>query len=307
MDDQDATEQSEAAHREVVAVLDSGREAWWQAERVVGLMCGYEHIAGQRQDAGDDRPFDLRSPGDRIRVDVKTQRGNELDVKKEKPGSQFAAWNATGRRFVPLQLVLDSLSEGGYLVPGIPLRTADAVLDPLVTRFDPADPAAPFLVGKCLLAQLRQKERFDDMVTRLKEALDAVEQHREPIQAAVDEAHLRYVASVAEDTLVDRRLMNAILGKVARSDEAMGELARSDEAMGKLAQSDDAMSKLGRSDEAMSRLAQSDEAMGKLAQSDEALASLMKAAKNDPGLRARLLALLGGTEADDSPSPTPGQ
>jgi hypothetical protein len=261
-----------ATHRKVVAILESGRESWWQAERIVGWLCGYEHIAGQKQDAGDDRPFDLRSPDDLIRIDVKTQQGNELDVKKEKPGKQFAAWNGTDRRFIPVQVVLDNLSEGWYLVPGIPLRTAEVVLDPLVKAFDAREPTGPFLIGRCQLQELKSRERFDLMVTKLQEALKVVEAHRDAIQDAVDEEHLRYVASVAEDTLEDTRLMAAILGKVAQSDEAM------------------------------SKLAQSDEAMSKLAQSEEALATLMKTAKKDPQMRAKLLALLSEPEAGD-PSP----
>jgi alpha-ketoglutarate-dependent taurine dioxygenase len=122
------------------------------------------------------------------------------------------------------------------------------------------------------LQELKSRERFDLMVTKLQEALKVVEAHRDAIQDAVDEEHLRYVASVAEDTLEDTRLMAAILGKVAQSDEAM------------------------------SKLAQSDEAMSKLAQSEEALATLMKTAKKDPQMRAKLLALLSEPEAGD-PSP----
>lgn len=322
MEKEDTAEQREATHRKVVAILDSDRESWWQAERIVGWMCGYEHIAGQKQDAGDDRPFDLRSPGDLIRIDVKTQQGNQLDVKKEKPGKQFAAWNGTARRFIPLQLVLDSLSEGWYVVPGIPLRTADVILDPLVTEFDAKEPTSPFLIGRCRLPQLNSRERFDVMVAKLEEALEVVEEKRAEIQAAVSEEHLRYVASVAEDALVDTVLMSALVGKMATSKEAMSQIAQSEEAMHRLAQShaamsnlaqsqaamrrlaqsDQAMRNLGQSEEAMSHFANSEEAMSKLAHLEEAIANLMKAARKDPTMRAKLLALLEETGADESAS-----
>ena len=97
---------------------------------------------GANQGAGKDRPFDHKAPDDVFRIDTKTQQHGVLDVKQEKPGKQFTAWERSGKRFLPVQLVLDGKTNSWYVVPGIPSKTLG--LDPLAVAFDPAEPLAPW-------------------------------------------------------------------------------------------------------------------------------------------------------------------
>jgi hypothetical protein len=250
----------EAAFQEVVRILKMKKSLTRRAELIVGVMSGFEDIVGRVQDAGKDKPFDLRAPDDAVRIDVKTQRNGELNVKREKYGKQFLAWAAAGKRFVPVQLVVDSKTKGWYVVPGIP-TAARTPLDPLDTSFDPEDPGKPFCIGECLLADLSTRERFEVMRAKLNKGLQEVKENKERIQAKVDEDYQDYINEVAQHVITNDELHAAIIESVADSEKAMNNLGKSDKAMAKLARSDEAMSKLAQSDEAMSKLAQSDEAM----------------------------------------------
>lgn len=92
----------ETIHQEILRILRMHKRWSRLAELIVGVITGFQDIAGRSQDAGEDRPFDLRSDDDHIRIDVKTQDGGELDVKKEKVGKQYQAWVTAGRCFVAL-------------------------------------------------------------------------------------------------------------------------------------------------------------------------------------------------------------
>ncbi len=265
---------TDVAYQEIVRILKLKKSWSRRAERVVGVMTGYDDIVAREQDAGSDKPFDLRAPDDAIRIDVKTQKTGELAVKREKFGKQFLAWAAAGRRFIPVQVVIDSRTKGWYVVPGIP-TAARTALDPLDTVFDPQDPGKPFCLGECLPADLHSRERFETMRGNLNKALKDVQENKERVLARVNKEHQSYIAEVAQAAIDNDELHAAILQSLSGSDKAMSNLAGSDEAMARLARSDEAMARLARSDEAMSKLAQSDEAMSKLAQSDEAMLKLL--------------------------------
>lgn len=132
-------------HGWLVEVLRGGEQHSVKAQRAVTALTGYDYIAGSDQGARTSRPFDHQAPDDSIRIDTKTQQFGVLDVKQEKPGKQFTAWVTAGKRFVPVQLVLDSLTCSWYVVPGIPRKSVG--LDPLVTVFDPADPLSSFKIA----------------------------------------------------------------------------------------------------------------------------------------------------------------
>jgi hypothetical protein len=264
---------SEAAFQQVVRILNR-KKAWSRrAELIVGVLAGYKDIVGQTQDPGKDKPFDLQAPDDAVRIDVKTQKNGELNVKREKVGKQFLAWAAAGKRFIPVQLVVDSKTKGWYVVPGIP-TAARTALDPLDVLLDPENPCKPFCIGECLPADLKTRERFETMRGKLNKGLQDVKQNKEAILDKVSEEYLDYVNEVAKHVIDNDELQAAVLHSISSSDKVMSNLARSDEAMTRLAQSDEAMSKVAQSDEAMSKLAHSDEAMSKLAQSDEAMSKL---------------------------------
>jgi hypothetical protein len=210
---------------------------------IVAVMSGYEDIVGRAQDVGKDKPFDLRASDDAVRIDVKTQKNGELNVKREKFGKQFVAWAAAGRRFLPVQLVVDSKTKGWYLVPGIP-RAARTPLDPLDTQFDPHDPGKPFCIGRCLLTELNIRERFEAMRAKLNQGLEEVKKNKKRIAAKVDREYLEYVNEVAQHAINDDEMHAAVIRSIADSDKAMSNLAKSDKAMAKLAQSDEAMMKI---------------------------------------------------------------
>jgi len=222
---------------------------------------------------GKDKPFDLRAPDDAVRIDVKTQKNGELNVKREKFGKQFLAWAAAGERFLPVQVVVDSKTAGWYLVPGIPMA-ARTPLDPLDTVFDPNDPGRPFCIGQCLLVDLKTRERFEAMRAKLNQGLKDVKKNKERILARVREEHQEYINEVAQHAIDNDKMHAAVIRSIASSDKAINNLVESDEAMAKFAHSDKAMAKLAHSDEAIAKLAESDEAMAKLAQSDQAIAKL---------------------------------
>jgi hypothetical protein len=229
---------SDATYQQVGRILKR-KKAWSRrAEMIVGLMSGYQDIVGQAQDPGKDKPFDLQAPDDAIRIDVKTQKNGELNVKKEKFGKQFLAWAAAGKRFIPVQLVVESKTKGWYVVPGIP-TAARTALDPLDVLLDPANPCKPFYLGECLPADLKTRERFETMRGKLNKGLQDVKQNKEAILDKVSEEYLDYVNEVAKHVIDNDELQAAVLHSIGSSDEAMSNLARSDKAMARLAQSDE--------------------------------------------------------------------
>jgi hypothetical protein len=248
-----SSSETDTAHQEVVRILLLKKSWSRRAEMIVGVMSGYDDIVAREQDAGSDKPFDLRAPDDAVRIDVKTQKTGELAVKREKFGKQLLAWAAAGKRFIPVQVVIDSRTKGWYVVPGIP-TAARTALDPLDTVFDPDDPGKPFCLGECLLADLHSRERFDTMRAKLNKGLKDVQQNKERVLSKVDREHQSYIAEVAQAAIDNDELHAAILQSIGGSDKAMSNLARSDEAMARLAQSDEAMSKLAQSDEAMLKI-----------------------------------------------------
>jgi hypothetical protein len=191
---------------------------------------------------GKDKPFDLRAPDDAVRIDVKTQKNGELNVKREKFGKQFVAWAAGRKRFLPVQVVVDSKTTGWYLVPGIP-RAARTPLDPLDTLFDPTDPGKPFCIGQCLLADLNIRERFEAMRAKLNQGLN-IKKNKERILAKVNDEYQDYINDVAQHAIKDDEMHAAVIRSIASSEKAINNLAESDEAMARLAQSDKAMMKI---------------------------------------------------------------
>ena len=145
-------------HEWLKKMLASELEHPAKVERAVTALTGFEFIAGREQGAGKDRPFDHMMFLDVIRLDTKSQEGGELDVKKEKPGKQVTAWSNSGKRFIPVQLVLDMLTGSWYVVVGIP--TGTVTLDPLVTRFNPKEPLVAFKIAEGTLDDLLDKARF---------------------------------------------------------------------------------------------------------------------------------------------------
>jgi hypothetical protein len=211
---------------------------------IVGAMTGYEDIVGRAQDVGKDKPFDLRAPDDAIRIDAKTPKSGELNVKREKFGKQLLAWAAGGKRFLPVQVVVDAKTKGLYLVPGIP-RAARTPLDPLDTVFDPSDPGKPFCLGECLLGDLKTRERFEATRAKLNQGLNEVKKHKKRILAKVSREHQEYIhEEVAQHAIDDDEMHAAVIRSIAGSEKAMSNLAKSEEAMAKLAQSEEAMLKI---------------------------------------------------------------
>ncbi len=185
----------------------------------------------------------MRAPDDAVRIDVKTQKNGELNVKREKFGKQFLAWAAAGERFLPVQVVVDSKTAGWYLVPGIP-RAPRTPLDPLDTVFDPTDPGRPFCIGQCLLPELKTRERFEAMRTKLKQGLKEVKKNKERVLARVRQEHQDYINEVAQHAIDNDKMHASVIRSIARSPKAMSNLGRSGEAMAKLARSDEAMLKI---------------------------------------------------------------
>lgn len=107
---------SAAIHEKVMRILKSRKSRSRKAELIVAVLLGFWDIVGVAQDAGPDRPFDLRDDDGGVRIDVKTQRGGVLDVKKEKVAKQFLAWSRSGG-FLPMQVVLDARRRAGTLWP----------------------------------------------------------------------------------------------------------------------------------------------------------------------------------------------
>lgn len=262
MDEQGDTSvyDSAAVHEKVVRILKSRKSRSRKAELIVAILLGFWDIVGREQDAGRDRPFDLRDDDGGVRIDVKTQRGGVLDVKKEKVAKQFLAWSRSGG-FLPMQVVLDSKTQGWYVVAGIP-TAARTALDPLDTQFDPEDPGKPFCVGKCLLEELADPVRCEAMRGKLKKGVEDVKANGAAVRQKVSRGQQEYLETLTELLLLDR--MPAVVRSVGSSAQAMNELGQIDEAMQKLAQSDTAMQKLAQSDTAMQKLAQSDTAMLKI-------------------------------------------
>lgn len=265
---------TDADHREVLRILTLKKSLTRRFEMIIRVMTGFEDIVGKEQDAKKDKPFDLRAPDDSIRIDLKTQASGELNVKSEKVGKQLGAWVRSGRRFVPVQVVMDSKTGCWYVVAGIPTASRTA-LDPLDSDLDPNDPCKPFCLGACRLEDLKERERFETMRAKLNEGLNKVRDKRDGVLTRVEKERQAYVKLVAEQAVEFEDHMIAIVHAFSGSEQAMNTLADSDEAMAKLAQSDKAMAKLAQSDEALAKLAQSDEAMRKLAQSDEAMRKLL--------------------------------
>src|SRR5580704_14196441 len=52
---------SDVAYQEVVRILKLKKSWSRRAEMIVAVMSGYEDIVGRAQDAGKDKPFDLRA------------------------------------------------------------------------------------------------------------------------------------------------------------------------------------------------------------------------------------------------------
>jgi hypothetical protein len=245
--------ESDVGYQKVVRILKLKKSWSRRAEMIVAVMSGYEDIVGRAQDAGKDKPFDLRAPDDAVRIDVKTQKNGELNVKREKFGKQLLAWAAAGERFLPVQVVVDSKTAGWYLAPGIP-RAPRTPLDPLDTVFDPNDPGRPFCIGQCLLVDLKTRERFEAMRAKLNQGLKDVKKNKERILARVREEHQEYINEVAQHAIDNDKMHAAVIRSIASSPKAMSNLGKSDEAMANLAQSDEAMAKLAQSDEAMMKI-----------------------------------------------------
>jgi hypothetical protein len=98
----------------LAAILRGSETQPVKAQRAVSALTGYEFIAGSEQGAGTNRPFDHKASDDSVRIDTKTQQHGVLDVKQEKPGKQFTAWARSGKRFIPVQLVLDGKTSSWY-------------------------------------------------------------------------------------------------------------------------------------------------------------------------------------------------
>ncbi len=209
-----------------------------KAQCAVTALTGYAFIAGTEQGAGTSRPFDHKAPDDSIRIDTKSQQHGVLDVKKEKPGKQFTAWASSGKRFIPVQLVLDGKTGSWYLVPGIPTRTLG--LDPLFTAFDPAEPLAPFKVAGGSLDDLLDAAVFLSLREKLREAFSCLLREKEIIMKAVDAEYLVYLKSTAEDVADNPELLQAI----AANEDAMRAIAANEDAMRAIAANEDAMRKL---------------------------------------------------------------
>ena len=103
-------------HGWLVEVLRGGEQHSVKAQRAVTALSAFDYIAGSDQGARTSRPFDHQAADDSIRTDTKTQQFGVLHVKQEKPGKQFTAWVTAGKRFVPVQLALDSLTCSWYVV-----------------------------------------------------------------------------------------------------------------------------------------------------------------------------------------------
>ncbi len=219
-----------------------------KAQHAVTALTGYDYIAGTQQGAGTSRPFDHKAPDDSVRIDTKSQQHGVLDVKKEKPGKQFAAWASSGKRFIPVQLVLDGKTSSWYVVPGIPTRTLG--LDPLVTAFDPAEPLAPFKVAAGCLDDLLDAVSFLSLREKVREALSRLLREKEIIMKAVDAEYLVYLKSTAEDVADNPELLQAIVTNedavraIAANEDAMRAIAANEDAMRAIAANEDAMRKL---------------------------------------------------------------
>lgn len=251
-------------------------------ERILCLMRQYTLIAGRFQDAGDDKPFDGAAPNGRIRAEFKSMQGNVLDVKRDKPVKQFTSWNNSGRKFIPLQIGLDSLSLCWYMVLGIPWCESKVTLDPTITKFNPKQPLTPFRFGRCSLDELRNRERFEEMVIQLHAALKTIEENGDLINAAVAEEYHDYIAATAENTMEDANLMAAVYTRIGESKQAFANLAAHDSII--------------------ENMAQSPMVMGKLARSKEALTHLTNEIKNAPELLAKFLEMLGQSKPEESSS-----
>lgn len=269
----DQSHAPDALFAEVQRILSLHKSKSRRAEMIVGAITGFLDITGQMQGAGRDRPFDLRAGDDGMRIDVKTQRGGVLHVKKEKVSKQFEAWSTAGGQFLPVQVVIDSRTKGWYVVAGIPTAPRTP-LDPLDVQFDPSEPGKPFCIGRCLLEDLSHRERFEEMHKKLNNGVQEVRENGELIQSRAEREYQSYVRQVAGHVLKEKRMQTAVVSSLCSSDEAMNRVAESDEAMARLAHSDEAMSRLAQSEEAMARLAHSDQAMSNLAKSDEAMSRL---------------------------------
>ncbi len=229
-----------------------------KVQRAVTALTGYAYIVGTEQGAGTSRPFDHKAPDDAIRIDTKSQQYGVLDVKREKPGKQFTAWEASGKQFIPAQLVLDGKTNSWYLVPGIPTRTLG--LDPLATAFDPAEPLAPFKIAGGCLDDLLDVAVFLSLKEKLQAGLSCLLREKEIIMKAVDAEYLVYLESTAEDVADNRELMRAI---VANKD-AMRTIATDEDAMRAIATDEDAMRAIATDEDALRAIAANEDAMRKL-------------------------------------------
>ncbi len=236
-----------------------------KAQHAVTALTGYAFIAGTEQGAGTSRPFDHQGPDDSIRIDTKSQQHGVLDVKKEKPGKQFTAWASSGKRFIPLQLVLDGKTGSWYVVPGIPTRTLG--LDPLVTAFDPAEPLAPFKVAGGGLDDLLDVAVFLTLQKQLQETLSRLLREKESIMKAVDADYLVYLKSAAEDIADNPELLQAITGNedtiraIASNENAMRAIAGNENAIRAIAANEDAMRAIAANEDAMRAIAANEDAM----------------------------------------------
>ena len=219
---------AEDPHGWLVDHLRGSEQHSVKVQRAVTALSGYDYIVGTDQGAGTSRPFDHKAPDDAIRIDTKSQQHGVLDVKREKPGKQFTAWAASGKQFIPVQLVLDGKTNSWYLVPGIPTRTLG--LDPLATAFDPAEPLEPFKIADGCLDDLLDVSVFMSLKEKVQEALSCLLWAKEIIMKAVDAEYLVYLRSAAEDVADNPELMQAI----AANDDAMRAIAANDDAMRKL-------------------------------------------------------------------------
>jgi len=226
-----------------------------QAQHAVTALTGYESIAGTEQGAGTNRPFDHQAPDDAIRIDTKTQQHGVLDVKQEKPGKQFTAWAHSGKRCIPVQLVLDGKTNSWYVVPGIPTRTLG--LDPLVTAFDPAEPLAPFKIAAGGLDDLRDAAVFVALQKKVQAALARLLRDREIIMKVVDADYLVYLKSTAEDVADNPELLQAIVAndRAMRALAANKDVLRAIVAMRAILVGEDATRAIAANDDAMRAIA----------------------------------------------------
>jgi len=245
-------------HGWLVDVLQREEQHSVKAQRAVSALTGFEYIAGTEQGASTNRPFDHKAKDDSIRIDTKTQQAGLLDVKQEKLGKQFTAWARADKKFIPVQLVLDSLTNSWYVVPGIPRKTLG--LDPLATDFDPTDPLSPFKIADGCLDDLLDKAVFLALQVKVLAAFSCLLAEKEVIMKVIDADYQLYLKSTAEDLAENPELMQAI----AANEDAMRTIAANENAMRALAANDKAMRALAANDDAMRAIAANDDAMLKL-------------------------------------------